>query len=52
LHHEDEDEDDEEALFAELEEEIENDSNAAMREYGIQILKQQWARFLPGRELN
>ncbi|KAJ6539465.1 hypothetical protein B0H19DRAFT_1179211 [Mycena capillaripes] len=42
--HEDEEEDDE-ALFAELEEEIENDSNAEMREYGLQVLRQQWARF-------
>ncbi|KAJ6515769.1 thioredoxin-like protein [Mycena sanguinolenta] len=38
--HGDEDEDDE-ALFAELEEEIENDSSEAMREYGIEILRQQ-----------
>ncbi|KAF7355425.1 hypothetical protein MSAN_01459300 [Mycena sanguinolenta] len=38
--HGDEDEDDD-ALFAELEEEIENDSSEAMREYGIQVLRQQ-----------
>ncbi|KAJ7507941.1 thioredoxin-like protein [Mycena galericulata] len=36
-----EDDEDEDALFAELEEEIENDSNAEMREYGLQVLKQQ-----------
>ncbi|KAJ7276519.1 GTPase inhibitor [Mycena haematopus] len=35
------DEDDDDALFAELEEEIENDSNETMREYGLQVLKQQ-----------
>ncbi|KAF8195758.1 GTPase inhibitor [Mycena galopus ATCC 62051] len=37
----DDDEEDDEALFAELEEEIENDNNEAMREYGIQLLKEQ-----------
>ncbi|KAJ7638959.1 thioredoxin-like protein [Roridomyces roridus] len=39
--HENDDELDEEALFAELEEEIENDSNGEMREYGLKVLKQQ-----------
>lgn len=34
----DEDEDNE-ALFAELEDEIENDSNIAVREHGLQVLK-------------
>lgn len=39
-HHE-EDEEDEDALFAELEEEIENDSNAAMREQGLEALRRE-----------
>lgn len=34
-------EDDEEALFAELEAEIENDSSSAMREHGLTALKQE-----------
>ncbi|KII95058.1 hypothetical protein PLICRDRAFT_128487 [Plicaturopsis crispa FD-325 SS-3] len=34
-------EEDEDALFAELEEEIENDSNAAMREQGLLVLRQE-----------
>ena len=37
-------EDDEEALFAELEAEIENDSSSAMREHGLAVLKQELAR--------
>ncbi|KAF7968431.1 hypothetical protein HWV62_30595 [Athelia sp. TMB] len=36
-------EDDEEALFAELEAEIENDSSSAMREHGLTVLKQESA---------
>ncbi|KAJ7228538.1 thioredoxin-like protein [Mycena pura] len=39
--HEDNEDEDEEALFAELEEEIENDSNASVREYGMKLLKQE-----------
>jgi hypothetical protein len=35
------DEEDEEALFAELEAEIENDSSAAMREQGLSVLRQE-----------
>ncbi|KAJ7068390.1 thioredoxin-like protein [Mycena amicta] len=35
------DEDDEEALFAELEEEIENDSSAEIREYGLRLIREQ-----------
>ena len=35
------DEDDEDALFAELEEEIENNSNSFMREHGLQVLKRE-----------
>jgi hypothetical protein len=38
--HDVEDED-EEALFAELEEEIENDSNATMREQALEVLKRE-----------
>jgi hypothetical protein len=34
-------EDDDEALFAELEEEIENDSNALMREQGLLKMRQE-----------
>ena len=33
------DDEDNEALFAELEEEIENDSNIDVREHGLQVLK-------------
>ncbi|KAJ6628745.1 GTPase inhibitor [Mycena sp. CBHHK59/15] len=36
-----EEEEDEDAIFAELEDEIENDSNAEMREHGLQVLRQQ-----------
>ncbi|TFK43422.1 hypothetical protein BDQ12DRAFT_674951 [Crucibulum laeve] len=39
-HHSD-DEDDDEALFAELEAEIENDDNLAVREQGLEILKRE-----------
>jgi hypothetical protein len=35
----DESDEDPDALFAELEEEIENDSNPALREHGLQALK-------------
>ncbi|KAF7332009.1 hypothetical protein MKEN_00081200 [Mycena kentingensis (nom. inval.)] len=35
------DEDDEDALFAELEDEIENDDNADIREYGMRLIKEQ-----------
>jgi thiol-disulfide isomerase/thioredoxin len=38
------DEEDEEALFAELEAEIENDSSAAMREQGLSVLRQEMDR--------
>ncbi|KAK7061834.1 thioredoxin-like protein [Favolaschia claudopus] len=38
--HNDQDEEDEDAIFAELEEEIENDSNPSMREHGMQVLKE------------
>lgn len=34
-------EEDEEALFAELEAEIENDNSAAMREHGLSVLRQE-----------
>jgi len=34
-------EDDDEAIFAELEEEIENDSSSAVREHGLQVLKEE-----------
>ena len=37
--HDDDDNDD--AIFAELEEEIENDSNAAIREHGLKLLKEE-----------
>lgn len=33
------DDEDEDAIFAELEEEIENDSNVSIREHGLQVLK-------------
>ncbi|RDB22590.1 Thioredoxin domain-containing protein plp1 [Hypsizygus marmoreus] len=42
--HESDDEDDDEALFAELEEEIENGSNAAMREQGLEVLRREMER--------
>jgi len=42
-HHE-QDEEDEDALFAELEEEIENDSNSAMREQGLEALRREMKR--------
>jgi len=38
------DDEDNEALFAELEEEIENDSNIAVREHGLQVLKAEMER--------
>ncbi|KAG5648952.1 hypothetical protein DXG03_000301 [Asterophora parasitica] len=41
---EEEYEDDDEALFAELEEEIENDSNAALREQGLEVLRREMER--------
>jgi hypothetical protein len=37
----DDEEDGDEALFAELEEEIENDSNASMREQGLLKMRQE-----------
>jgi hypothetical protein len=40
-HHHEVDEEDEEALFAELEAEIENDSNAVMREQGLEVLRRE-----------
>ncbi|KAF9076792.1 thioredoxin-like protein [Rhodocollybia butyracea] len=43
-HDDDEDLDDDEALFAELEEEIENDSNSTMREQGLQMLRREMER--------
>lgn len=36
-----EDDEDEEAIFAELEAEIENDSNAVMREHGLEVLRRE-----------
>ncbi|KAF7292367.1 hypothetical protein HMN09_01220800 [Mycena chlorophos] len=36
-----EEEEDEDALFAELEDEIENDSNAEIREYGLKLIREQ-----------
>lgn len=39
----DEEPEDEEALFAELEAEIENDDSSAMREHGLAVLKQESA---------
>ncbi|KAF9484026.1 hypothetical protein BDN70DRAFT_218589 [Pholiota conissans] len=36
--------DDDDALFAELEEEIENDSNATVREHGLRVLKTEMER--------
>jgi len=33
--------DDDDAIFAELEEEIENDSSAAIREHGLKLLKEE-----------
>lgn len=39
--HSTDDDEDPDALFAELEEEIENDSNAAMREHGLQGLRRE-----------
>lgn len=33
------DDEDDDAIFAELEEEIENDSNVSIREHGLQVLK-------------
>uniref|UniRef100_A0A8H8CKX2 Uncharacterized protein n=1 Tax=Psilocybe cubensis TaxID=181762 RepID=A0A8H8CKX2_PSICU len=44
LRHRDEEDDDDEALFAELEEEIENDTNASVREHGLQVLKAEMER--------
>jgi hypothetical protein len=41
-----EDEDDDEALFAELEAEIENESNASMRERGLVELREEYGYFL------
>jgi hypothetical protein len=35
------DEEDDEALFAELEAEIENDGSSAMREQGLSVLRQE-----------
>ncbi len=35
------DEEDEDAIFAELEEEIENDSNPVIREKGLKLLKEE-----------
>lgn len=35
------DDNDDEALFAELEAEIENDSNSMMREQGLQVLRRE-----------
>jgi len=40
----DESDEDQDALFAELEEEIENDSNPALREHGLQALKAEMDR--------
>ncbi|KZP32944.1 thioredoxin-like protein [Athelia psychrophila] len=40
----DEEPEDEEALFAELEAEIENDDSSAMREHGLAVLKQEMGR--------
>jgi len=39
--HEEEDDLDEDALFAELEDEIENDGNYNMREHGLDVMRQQ-----------
>lgn len=36
-----EENDDDEAIFAELEEEIENNSNSFMREHSLQVLKRE-----------
>jgi hypothetical protein len=38
---EEDDDGDEDALFAELEEEIENNSNSFMREHSLQVLKKE-----------
>ncbi|KAJ3909878.1 thioredoxin-like protein [Lentinula edodes] len=43
-HEEDADYDDDDALFAELEEEIENDNSSAMREQGLETLRREMAR--------
>ncbi|KAF5333399.1 hypothetical protein D9611_002413 [Ephemerocybe angulata] len=40
----DSEDDDDEALFAELEEEIENDSSASVREHALSVLKQEMER--------
>ncbi|KAG6831145.1 hypothetical protein H0H92_012570 [Tricholoma furcatifolium] len=40
----DEEDDDTDALFAELEEEIENDSNSMMREHGLDMLRREMER--------
>ncbi|KAG6873732.1 hypothetical protein C0995_011551 [Termitomyces sp. Mi166 len=40
----DDDEDDADRLFAELEEEIENDGDAAMREQGLDVLRREMER--------
>ncbi|KAJ4478258.1 thioredoxin-like protein [Lentinula aciculospora] len=43
-HEQEEDADDDDALFAELEEEIENDSNSTMREQGLEMLRREMER--------
>ncbi|KAG5342509.1 hypothetical protein C0989_000637 [Termitomyces sp. Mn162] len=42
--HSDDEEDDTDRLFAELEEEIENDGDAAMREQGLDVLRREMER--------
>ncbi|KAJ7590995.1 thioredoxin-like protein [Mycena floridula] len=42
--------DDDEALFAELEAEIEDDSNAAMREHGLEIFRQEMEKLKAMKE--
>jgi hypothetical protein len=39
--HANEEDDDDEAIFAELEAEIENDTNSSIREQGLSIIKQE-----------
>jgi len=46
------DDEDDDAIFAELEEEIENDSNASIREHGLQVLKSEMERMKHMRENN
>ncbi|KAG2013531.1 hypothetical protein CC2G_010430 [Coprinopsis cinerea AmutBmut pab1-1] len=50
--HDSDEEDDDEAIFAELEEEIENDSSASVREHAMSLLKREMDRVRQLQESN